>query len=340
MQPGFNSTPHQSLAGLWAKKYIENLRDPVESEERSAVVGDRIRIATKLRDRLRFCSSQAWTKTETLLAKEISRHRINPNDINPWRIAEDSHQLFEKACENYQNNVTPEKFSVIISPQCGQVRQRHTTVDPRLLGFLSMQFHFTGKFLLEELTTVEQIFIADYFKVMDDHLYMPLQRAYDAAAQYSYNAPSLQAVRQLLPLSTRIAEFITAHVAEHNPTYRTHSGYLSNPTIKTSSIRDIEMFQIYLCLCVLEGSMTSVQEELFPLCVMLYPPLNVGWSLVRQLVEGLNQEFQQRLTPDNYNTFSPYLTALKSMFSVNVFPEKDKDLPHSLGHKSLVDLSQ
>ncbi|MBD2155532.1 hypothetical protein [Leptolyngbya sp. FACHB-16] len=335
MQPGFNSTDHQSLAGLWAKKYIENLCDPSEREDRSPTGGDRTRIAAKLRDRLRFCSSQAWTKTENLLIKEIARHRIDPSHINPWRIAEDSHQLFEKACENYQNHITPEKFSVIISPQCGQVRQHHTAVDPRLLGFLSMQFHFTGKFLLEELTPVERIFIADYFKVMDDHLYMPLQRAYDAAAQHSLNAPALLAVRQLLPLSTRIAEFIAAHVAEQNSSYRTYSGYLSNTVVKTSSIRDIEMFQIYLCLCVLEESMTSVQEELFPLCVMLYPPLKVQWNLVRQLVEGLNQELQRRLNPENYKTFSPYLTALQSMFSINVFPEEGEVLPHALETKNL-----
>jgi hypothetical protein len=42
------------------------------------------------------------------------------------------------------------------------------------------------------------------------------------------------------------------------------------------------MFQVYLWVCVLEDTISSGQQELFPLCVMLYPRLNVRWELVQQ----------------------------------------------------------
>ncbi|MEO1145601.1 MAG: hypothetical protein AAFY26_08385 [Cyanobacteria bacterium J06638_22] len=323
MQSSFNSTNENLLANLWAKKYLKQLASNEETSHRSLPLSDRHQIAKRLMERLRFSSSQAWTKTEALLVKELPKHRLDINSINPWKISEDSHKLFEQACESYQRQMTPEQFSVIISPQCGQLRQQHTTMDPRLQGFLSMQFHYTGKFLLEELPPVERVLVADYFKVMDDHLYMPLQRLYDAAAQLPYQAQALVATRELLPLSTQIAEFICAQVAESNPTYRCNSGRLNAPEVRTSSIRDIEMFQIYLCLCVLENNIASIQQELFPLCVMLYPPLNVRWSLVRQLVTGLTHELQTRLTPASFSVFIPYLHSLHGLFSEEVFPETE-----------------
>lgn len=337
MQSGFRAND-QSLAGLWAKKYLENLDDSAEGE-RSPKLSERAKTSERLLSRLRFCSSRAWTQTEKFLFKELKKHRLDPSHVDPWRIAEDSHQLFEKACESYQNYIKPEQFSVIISSHCGLLRKHHTALDPRFLGFLSMQFHYTGSFLLEELTQLERVFLADYFKVMDDHLYMPLQRAYDAAAQHAYHDPALMAVRQLLPISTRIAEYIRAHVAEQNPSYHSHTGSLSHPTVRVSSTRDIEMFQIYLCLCVLEGSITAVQQELFPLCIMLYPPLNVQWKLVRQLVMLLTQEIRQRLDPANYAVFAPYLASLQSMFSTDVLPDSPVSLEHNPVTGHLMDVS-
>lgn len=338
MQSSFNST-NNLLANLWAKKYLKQLAFNEETSDRTSSLSDRDQIAEGLMERLRFSSSQAWTKTDALLAKELPKHRIDTSLINPWKIAEDSHKLFEKACESYQNQVTPERFSVTISPQCGQLRHQHTAVDSRLLGFLSMQFHYTGTFLLEELPAVERVLIADYFKVMDDHLYMPLQRLYDAAAQLSYQVPELVATRELLPLSTHIAEFIAAQVAENNPAYRCHSGKLNAPNVKISSIRDIEMFQIYLCLCVMENNIAAIQQELFPLCVMLYPPLKVRWSLVRQLVTALTYELQTRLTPESFSVFLPYLHSLQGLFSEEVFPEKDSVLTAQTATRSFVNYS-
>ncbi|HEY9619622.1 MAG TPA: hypothetical protein V6C78_04590 [Crinalium sp.] len=325
MQPG--SEFEQSLAGLWAKKYIRNLTSSTEDYLMAKISG-RAQTAEKLLSRLRFCSSRAWAKTDGLLFQEIEKHRINTNLIDPWKIAEDSRQLFEKAIESYQAKVTPERFSVIISKQCGKIRQDYTTQDPRILGFVSMQFHYTGRFLLEELNSVERGIVADYLKVMDDHLYMPLHRSYEAAAKHSLDSPALQAVQHLLPLSTQIAEFICMEVAESNPEHRCSTGSLSNPTVRTSSIRDAEMFQTYLCLCALERSIAPVQQELFPLCVMLYPPLQVNWNLVRQLVSLLERELQKRLKPEHYTIFVPFLGAFQDMFSEDIFPASDPIWDH------------
>lgn len=314
-----SSTP--SLAGLWAKHYVQALQGEDEQVAQSAP--NRARTASDLMSALRFTSSQAWSKTEALLRTEIQRHRMNEALIDPWKIADDSRQLFQKAAEGYVEGLSPERFSVAIAPACGKIRHSYTASDPRVLGFMSMQFHYTGQLLIEDVPASEKETIRRFLKVMDDHLYMPLHRSYEAAAQHDYNAPELMAVRQLLPLTTQMAELICTTVAQRHPNYTCLNGRLDNPIVRISSVRDAEMFQVYLCLCVLEGSIASVQQELFPLCVLLYPPLNVRWDLVRDLLRLIDQSIQMHLAPSSAAIFKRYLGALQDMFSEDVFPEDD-----------------
>ena len=96
---------------------------------------------------------------------------------------------------------------------------------------------------------------------------------------------------------------------------------ISSPQIRISSLRDIEMFEVYLCLCVLEKNVASIQEELFPLCIMLYPPLKVSWELVRTLLRLLSQEMHSYLDQQHVTVFEPYLLALNEMFGDDVLPE-------------------
>ena len=310
------------LAGIWAKKYVNNLLTQAWESSSSQGKGPE-QTAQKILDNLRFASSQAWSKTEELLLVEVKRHRIDPRLIDPWKIAEDSRILFEQAMESYKAKLTPAQFSVVISPLCGRIRRYYTATNPCVLGFMSMQFHYTGLLFLEQLDPDEKGGIQNYLKVMDDHLYMPLQRAYEAAAKHDYNSPHLVAVRELLPATTRLAESLCTEVAQNNPNYRCLSGSLNDPQVRISSIRDVEMFQIYLCLSVLEGNVTAIQQELFPLCVMLYPPLQVRWDLVRQMLNQLEWRLQQGMTADSYQILGPTLQIFKNMFSQDVLPEND-----------------
>jgi hypothetical protein len=79
------------------------------------------------------------------------------------------------------------------------------------------------------------------------------------------------------------------------------------------------MFQVYLCLCVLEDDMRSVQQELFPLCVMLYPNLRVSWRLVQDMLKTMGWDMHDRLPPDYMAIFLPYLRTLTEMFSSDIF---------------------
>jgi hypothetical protein len=323
-EPGGNGTASvQSLSQLWAKKYVEKLTQQDHYLEQVSQKGIRGDIAQSLLQTLRPTIAQAWVKTESLLCKEVVRHQIDFHLIDPWEIARDAYCIYEKALSAYADQLNPAKLSGLISSDVGQIRQKYTADDPRIIGFVSMQFHYSGQMLMATLPESQQLILTDYFKVIDDHLYMPLQRAYKVAAQLDYNSPALQLVQTLLPVSSTIARRIVAKVLKLYPTYRCHTGLLHETPVQISSIRDVEMFQVYLWVCVLENSISAVQQELFPLCVMLYPTLKVRWELVRQLIHMLGTEVRSYLQPEQAKYYTSYYQALWLMFSPDVFPDRD-----------------
>lgn len=316
-----------SLAALWARKYYvavtadydaQELRKNESLKEITSAEG-RAETAKKLLDNLSLASARAWSKTETLLSQEIRRHGINPDLINPLEIAADTRELFQKVLDGYAERVTAHRVSVSAGSDFGRVREKYTKVDPRAIGFVSMQFHYTGQMLLEWLSPPEQALWMPYLKMMDDHMYMPLRAAYEAAANHNMDSPALKAVQNLLPVSTKIAHAVCNQVCRQHPNYRTYSGNLSEDIVKTASIRDAEMFQVYLCLCILQDNMQAVQQELFPLCVMLYPRLNVSWRLVQQMLQTMGWQMHNLLNPEDMATLLPYLRTMTDMFSDEVF---------------------
>lgn len=244
--PGKVATP--SLALQWAKKYLQNLNNDfsrVEDNQEMLHLKDvvsqagREQTAQKLIKSLRTVSHQAWNKVEMLLSQEMERHQIDPKLINPWEITADSFKIYEKtlevytkqaplrqlamvmrlarqgeplyqkALEIYTEQVAPSQLATVIGAEVGALRKKYTKDDPRVIGFVSIQFHYTSFLLLQTLSSSERIIIPAYFKVIDDHLYMPLQRAYDAAAEHDYDSPALAAVQNLLPVSTEISRKIS-----------------------------------------------------------------------------------------------------------------------------------
>ncbi|MBW4494074.1 MAG: hypothetical protein KME26_13490 [Oscillatoria princeps RMCB-10] len=320
-----------SLAQQWAKRYVQNLQGGSVGAGEPAVgkltaVGrkqSRVETAEQLRQSLRLACAGGWSKTEMLLAREVKRQGLDLDLINPWQIAADAHQIYERALEFYADREAPQQFSLAISREIGRLRQTHTAADPRVLGFVNLQFHHTGQLLLEQLPDSERPQLGYYFKVIEDNLNMPLQRSYEAAVARDSESPELLAVQQLLPVSSEIAEKVCWRVAQLHPNYRTLSGLLSQPRANLSSAIDVEMFQVYLWVCLLEGSIAAVQQELFPLCVFLYPVLGIKWELVRQMLSLLQEEMQRCLPADSHALFAPYFQALSEMFSPEVFAKGD-----------------
>lgn len=324
-----NSAINADLSVTFAQKYLQHLQgsptsDPVGEdrflERRRRAMADQMLAA------LRSVSAKSWTKTENLLSEEILRHGIDADLIDPWAISGGIYQAYKHAIAAYAQQQAPHQLVTKVSPLLGHTRQQATAVDPRAIGFVAMQYHYTGMQLLEMLSESEQASFAGYVKVLDDHLYMPLQRAYSAAAQQPPDSVALQAVQRLIARVDEVASRVVDRVIQLYPRYRCHSGLLSNLHVRTSSVRDVEMFQVYMWVCLLEGNLQALQEELFPLCVMIYPRLKVSWELVRQMTSLLRKEIMSCLSIEQAEYCEPYYEILNRLFSPEVFPNAEPKL--------------
>lgn len=321
--PRYSEHPSQSLHSFsktWAQRYVRQVKDRQLLESSQYQVSlSREALAQKMLQSLRAISAKAWSRTEALLAKEVVNHQLCHDLIDPWAIAEDVYRIYARALACYAQFSTPERFATEIAQPLGGIRQKYTRVDARVIGFVSMQFHYTGQLLLEPVAPLHRAVLRLFFKAIDDHLYMPLQRAYGAAAEYDYKGVELQTVRRLLPESSRIAQAIVSQVHQAFHNHRCYSGPLNALAVQAASIRDVEMFQVYLWVCILEKNIHSVQQELFPLCVMLYPTLNVSWEMVRHMLNHLDSTVYSLLNPDQWQVCAPYLGAMHQIFSPEVF---------------------
>ncbi|NEU74700.1 hypothetical protein PI95_019600 [Hassallia byssoidea VB512170] len=182
------------------------------------------------------------------------------------KLKSEDELLYKKALEIYTEQVAPSQLATAISANVGAMRRKYTKDDPRVFGFVNMQFHYTSQMLLEPLSSIERCLttsrsastlVGAYFKVIDDRMYMPLQRAYAAAAKHDYDSHALSAVQQLLPLSTQIAKNVFQKIVEIYPNYRSYTGLSSDSMVKTSLLRDVEMFQVYVWVCALEKDISK-----------------------------------------------------------------------------------
>lgn len=209
-----------------------------------------------------------------------------------------------------------ENLSRELQPILLQLRKQYKSAkDERLIGFVSTQFHFSTSFVLNQVRLPEQLLLSPYFKFVEEQICIPWQRVCAAAVKHSPNSLPLTIVQQLLPASRDIAFRVYCKASQIYPNHRSRRGKLDNPGVKSSSLRDIEMFQAYLWLCFLEDSMAAIKEELLPLCEMVFPTIDVKWELVEQIPLLLVNEFQSRLTPEQMSVLQPYTQAMQNAFS-------------------------
>ena len=315
-----------SMAVNWAKKYYTTVGAHEQrqlkargNQQLQEFEGNRARTVDKLTDTLKVASDIAWGKVQTLLGQDIERHAISPDLINPSQITADARKLYAKAIDAYAEEESPSRLSVVVGRDIIELRSKYSQADPLVLGFVTMEFHYLSQFLLESLSQTEQLQLVPYFKIIDDYLHIPFGEIQAVAGNHDRNSKALIAVQHLLQNTTQIASIVYDRVSSQHQGYRSSSGYLSDTMVKLSSIRDVEIFQSYLCLCALEGGIRPAQQELFPLCVMLYPRLHVSWKLVQDMLLVLLWEIHDRLPPEDVMVFLPYLRTLTEMFSDEVF---------------------
>lgn len=280
---------------------------------------DRSRIVAELMKNLSLLGTLAWNKVGAILGIDWNRYPVNKLGLKQAAtLIQDVSKLYHQALEVFAQYEYPFRLSVSLGRETIKLRRKYSQPEPLMLVLLQLQFHYMGRMLLEWMSMKERTVFFLYFKTLEDYLYSPLGEVNDLAAQHQPDSPALIAVQQLLSIFTTVAHHTYHKVYDLNLGYRSISGDLKNHLLQYSTTRDIELFQIYLCWCTLQNSLHPIQQELFPMCVILYPRLHISWKLIQDMLSELSEELEKRLLPQNFAVFSPYLQVLAEIFSDRV----------------------
>lgn len=207
-----------------------------------------------------------------------------------------------------------------LEPELLALQNQHLIVkDSRAIGFLTTQFHFSTREIFRQLTLCEQVLLTPYLKFVEEQVCIPWQRICAAAANHLPGSPTFRLVEQMLGQSQSIAEAVYYQAVERYPTHTSRRGTLVQREIAASTIRDLNMLQGYLWLCVMEQNMQVIEQELLPLCVMVFPSINVKWKLVEQMLQLLVDEILSRLSSPQQKLLSPYTRSMTEIFATEIF---------------------
>jgi len=208
-------------------------------------------------------------------------------------------------------------LTLTLEPSLLDLQKQHIALlDWRTLGFMTTVLNLIATQLLQQLTLVEQVLITPYFKFVEEQIALPWQRLCAAADKHSLDAPRFMLVEQMMPASPDIAQTVYCRLMHLFPKHCSRRGTLNQPEVMHSCLRDLEMFQSYLWLCILEDSLQPVTQELVTLCVMVMQSVGVKWELIAQWNQLLLDEIVRRVTPEQKALLLPYIEGMQQAFYV------------------------
>ena len=118
----------------------------------------------------------------------------------------------------------------------------------------------------------------------------------------------------MLPQSDEVAHDTLSRVMPAFSSYRSRRGLLTQPAVAASFTRDINMLQAYLWLCILESSMSSIKNELLPLCTMVFPAVSVDWELIKISIDVMANCICERLDRKYIPFVKVYIQDMQQLF--------------------------
>lgn len=336
------------LTQLWAARYSPDLSllpaqkgdFPTAQLVEAASIEGRSKTVSRMKRLLRLNCELAGLETNSLFA-------YVPNIVNlaeARRLAEYVVRVYDKTFVIYQSQQPPSPYlkyidassnlfsklamqnlmlpvihqlAIELEPEMLRLQDQHlASADSRAIGFITTQFHFSTREMVKHLTDCERVLLSPYLQFVEEQVCIPWQRICAAASNYASSAPELELVEHLLPMSREIAKAVFQRSLQHYSRHRSRRGALTNDGVAASTQRDLNMFQGYLWLCVLEQSLDAIEHELLPLCITVFPSVSVQWELVEQMVQLLVQEIHNRAKPRQMPLLQSYTQALQQIFAV------------------------
>jgi hypothetical protein len=350
-----NSPSVERLIQLWAERYTVDVSSLSKNPKfygeliKAALPEARALTAAKILNHvLDRTSNQAAIQAKSLY--EYIPEILDSKEVQ--RITQFARQIYQKLLEVYQQQsgilVTPvinkmttegvsdqaslllwaipniQKLAKELEPWLLKYQEKHAIAkDWRAIGFMTTLFNFGNKLLVSQLTSVEKVLLCPYFKFVEEQVALPWQRVCAAAVKHQLDSPALTLVEQMLPLTSEVSSTIYCQLLQLFPNHRSLKGLLSHPDVAHSCLRDLDMYQAYLWLSVLEESLRPIKQELVPLCVMVMPSVGAQWEMIDQGKRLLIEEIESRVQPENKPLLLNYTEGMQEEFF-----QTRKDLGH------------
>ena len=212
-----------------------------------------------------------------------------------------------------------------LEPVLTMFQEQHLAcTDSRCLSFISTQLHFTNRLILNHLEPAETLLLSPYLMFLEEHVAIPWHRVCLAAAKYKFNSKELAILTQMFPAASHIAESVYYQLLESLPNYQSRRGNLSQTDIRDSCLRDLNIFQVYIWLCMLEKTLAPIETELLPMCMILVEIFDIKWELTQKWCELITNQLEIFINPEYKHFLQPYTQEVRNLF----FRER-----HNLGYK-------
>lgn len=333
------------LVKLWSDRYLPDLSSltidgdsliTTELREATSLSG-RIRTATKLRDQTidRNCKLAAlrtkdlYTRLPETLYLEEARQLAQSCACIYFKLF-DVYQEFHPVSTSSTEQLRAafgdsslsawgipkiDKLASMLEPLLLDFQEKHIiSKDWRTLGFITTQINFSNALLLKDVTPVEQVLISPYLNFVEEQVALPWQRICAAASRYDLHSPAFVLVEKMLPIASDISASVYDRLLKFFPDHYSRRGKLSSPEVRHSCLRDLDMFQAYLWLCVLKESMTVVEQELVALCIMVMESVGVKWEMTAHWNAFLMEEVLNRVEIRHKQLVEPYAKGMVEAF--------------------------
>ncbi|MEM7796245.1 MAG: hypothetical protein AAF579_17555 [Cyanobacteria bacterium P01_C01_bin.118] len=318
------------LFNIWTKRYLTEVSALVSSY----AVKDAVSLKGRQRtiDRLENSLVEDICKLAAIRTKDLYAHHKNLDLQETAELGRYAFQIYPVVLEFYSANAPmPACFqpnstifaipkihalASLIEPFLSEFQSQDIrAIDWQTRSFLTTEFNLSGKLLLELLSPAEQVLLSAYFDFLEEYVAIPWQRLCMAAADYTPTSPTFKLVERMLPKLSEISMAVYTKGCQRFGGYYNRRGQLNNLGVKHSSLRDLGMFQAYLWLCVLQGNLDAIEQELWVFCDLIYRRIDIPWEMASQGIKLLVTEIMKNLKPDEQNLLTPYTNGLVQAFT-------------------------
>lgn len=200
-----------------------------------------------------------------------------------------------------------------------QFKSQHSASKDWLVQcFLTSQIGLASASILSVLDPVEQAMLTPYFNLLEDYVAIPWWRLCDSANQYDRFSPEYKLVEHMLVRTSEISWAAYRRWTQQFVSYAGARGNLNNLKIRRSSLRDFDMFQVYLWLSVLQGDSGIISKELVVFCAYIFKGIGIPWPMTIAGIRALVEEISGRLTPEEQSVANRFMNGMINAFQAVV----------------------